>query len=344
MGTVVSTWFVSDTKDNATIFPQVGDNSANPEFQAVYWRCIVCFFATSVLQNPEAIHIFFTNAGIPDIDGLSIKNLFIKWGVEVVLLPITYRLPPEVAKSWGNQFYILDIIKYLSLKGKSCRYMVFDNDCVWNGSAEKLIKAIDQYGCLTYTMGFDDYAANTPINGLTRSQLAQALLSWKPESKAAIANYGIDYHGGEIFAATHTELIKLVELAEELWQWKIDKGSGFLEEGHFLSILYSACQYQKYTATPYLKRMWTNFKFNNINKNDLNLDVWHLPSEKKSGFAHLFKILIENDFVSSPKELNSLLAKTMGIPQRNLRKFFRDMSMKIAEKIKLLLKHRQVSS
>ncbi len=337
MSTVISTWFVSDSEDNATIFPQVAGNSASVGFQDVYWRCIVCFFATSVIQNPQATHIFFTNTGIHDVDHLNIKNIFKKWGVEVVSIPITYRLPRGVVKSWGNQFYILDIIKHLSLKGPSDRYIVLDSDCVWIGSAERIIKAIDQFGCLTYTMGFDDYAASAPINGLTRLQLAETLLSWKPGNKEAIANYGIDYHGGEIFAATHAELLKLAKLAEELWLWQLNNGVGFLEEAHFLSILYSSCQYKKYTATPYLKRMWTTFKYNNIAKNDLDLDVWHLPSEKKSGFARLFKIINEEGLVSSPKELTPVLAQIMGVPKRNLRKFCQDMAMKIGEKIAILI-------
>jgi hypothetical protein len=338
MNISIGTWFVADGRENTTHFPQVGGKSWTPKFQAVYWRCVSSFYATSVRQNPNAKHVFYTNVQLPEIDGVSIKELFSKWEVSVVQLPITFRLSPKMATSFGNQFYILDIINYLSEKGNADKYIILDSDCVWNGTVDSMSEAIDKHGCLTYTLGFKEHANNAPINGVTRNQMGDALLHWKPESKSSIADFGIDYHGGEIFAASHKEIIRMHANINDLWQWQIQQMQkegriGFLEEAHFLSILYASCGYKSYTANPFIKRMWTSLGHNNLDASDMNLSIWHLPAEKKSGFAALFQNIIADRLPDDHRQLRKLLSRLMGVPRRNTIKFINDFTRKSAEKV-----------
>ena len=43
----------------------------------------------------------FTNTDVPSVDGVDLAALFGQWGVETVMLPITYRLPQAAVGSWG---------------------------------------------------------------------------------------------------------------------------------------------------------------------------------------------------------------------------------------------------
>ncbi|MBR1335192.1 hypothetical protein [Bradyrhizobium ottawaense] len=325
MDLTVATWFIADTPETATAFPQVGVNSATPEFQKVYWRSIVGFYATSKAQNPTASHVFFSNCAPPVIDGLDVADYLASLQVETITLDITYRLPRTVAKDWGNQFYILDIVKFAAERMQTNSIIVLDSDCVWNRSADKMRLAIERYGCLTYVLGLDAYAQAERINGVTRQEMKEALLGWKPNAQENKPNFGLEYCGGEIFAATQNECKRLASILDDLWLY----GKGFREEAHFLSILYATLGYAMGTADPFIKRMWTTFKHNNIHSGDTELTVWHLPAEKKSGFLELFEGL--RDGKLSPADLTGSLGSIMGIPRRGVRKFARDFANKVVE-------------
>jgi hypothetical protein len=336
MSITIATWFVADTPETSSTFPQVPGASSSPEFQAVYWRSIAGFFATSLIQNPQADHVLFTNCAVPIIDGLNLQDFFFALSVRIVFLEITFRLPSKMAKSWGNQFYILDIIKYTTLHGQTEKILVLDGDCVWNGDIQGLSCAIDRFGCLTYTIGLDDYQAAQPINGVTRREMKDALLSWQPLHDIISCEFGIQYHGGEIFAATLEECKRINSVIDDLWNWqKVDDSPvGFREEAHFLSIIYSFLGYASHTANPYIKRIWTTFKHHNASASDSKLDVWHLPAEKKTGFFELFQLIRLGMLPIDPAELRVELSRVMGVPKRNPSKMLRDATGKIIEHLR----------
>jgi hypothetical protein len=332
----IGTWFVADSKENETAFPQVGQRSSTLAFQDVYWRCVACFYVTSVANNPHARHVFYTNTHIRHVDGFDMQGLFDRLDVEVIQLPITYRLPRDKARSWGNQFYILDIIKHMAGNPSTDKFVILDSDCIWNSSAEKLSSALDECGCLMYTLGNEEFETNAAINGITRQQMRAALNDWQGTSTpgASAEAEGVEYNGGELFAATHAECKVLASMIDDLWQWQSGQPDkkGFLEEAHFLSILYAARGYKTSTANPFIKRMWTAFKFNNVEKKDLGIDIWHLPCEKKSGFRTAFGQLADGKLPDDPSRLSAYFAHTMGIPRRSTGKFVADASRKINEK------------
>jgi hypothetical protein len=334
MSISIGTWFVADSKENETAFPQVGGRSSTLAFQDVYWRCVACFYVTSGTNNPRARHVFYTNTQIRSVDGFDMQALFDRLGVKVIQLPITYRLPRDKAQSWGNQFYILDVIKHIAGNASTEKFIILDSDCIWNSSVEKLSNALDEFGCITYTLGGKVHEINSAINGVTRQQMRVALNDWQNIESKPGENEGVEYNGGELFAATHSECKILASMIDDLWQWQSGQPNkrGFLEEAHFLSILYAARGYKNFTANPFIKRMWTTFKFNNIEKKDLEIDIWHLPAEKKSGFRAAFRQLVDGKLPDDPSRLRTYFARTMGIPRRSAGKFVADASRKINEK------------
>jgi hypothetical protein len=334
MDTAIATWFVADDATNETQLPQMSGISSTQQFQNVYWRCVVGFFSTSLVQNPRAKHTFYTNTKLPVVDGVALTDFFSERNIDVVHLPIAHRLPRGVSGAWGNQFYVLDIIKHIAANGVTSRHIVLDSDCVWASPATRLEAIIDRNTCATYTLGLEEYPQGKSINGVTREQMAAALCSWRPEAKDRSLTGGLDYQGGELFAASLSACKTLAADIESLWSWQTasEHNMGFREDGHFMSILYALHGYPAYTANNVIKRMWTNLKFNNVKQEDLQLDIWHLPWEKKSGFMTLFRAATTAGLPQKSEDLRSYLARIMGVPRRPPTKFIRDLAMRIREK------------
>lgn len=326
----ISTWFVSDDSQQSTFFPQIGAKSDAPEAKKIYWQCVLCFFASSVVVNREYPHFFFTNSELPTIDGVDVAEALRQWKVGVVHLPITFRLPLGRVKNWGNQFYIFDIISHLARSDGHTSYIVLDSDCLWMRPVGNLEDAISRYGVLTYQL---DEKPEVPINGLSPEGMARFLRQLGGETRDSIP-----YFGGEIFAATADELHKLAAQVARSWSNVLASDQDTpKEEAHLLSALYALNNYQVGTANPFLKRLWTTFKHRNFEVDDLNLTIWHLPAEKKFGFRDLFsKLRKGNGDYRDPASLGfrpDLYASTMGIPHRNARKFLRDGASKVWERI-----------
>jgi hypothetical protein len=65
--------------------------------------------------------------------------------------------------------------------------------------------------------------------------------------------------------------------------------------------------------SPFLKRIWTAFHYLNVVASDVNLPIWHLPSEKTGGIALLFKWLRQGKSLpADPVKLGGLV----GVPKR----------------------------
>lgn len=330
--TVISCWFVADAASEATYSPQIGIQSDSPEAHKIYWRCILCFYVTSLAVNPRSKHVFFTNVALPKVDGLDVASLFAQWGVETVTMPVQHRLPANTVSAWGNQFYVLDIIHYLSRSDMGKRFLILDSDCVWIRNVDALASAIDQHGQLTL-LEEDAYPdPDKPINGLSRTHMA-----------AFLKNIGgkdvpeLPYFGGEIFAATKDAIDDVAARSTTLWPLVLNRAPHApLEEAHFLSIVAALRGDAPATANAFIRRMWTTFKHSTLLPSDVDLTIWHLPAEKRSGFATLFDYLRPRLMAGQkPAEAAPTVAqlgRMMGVPRRSPAKFLADISMKIREK------------
>ena len=333
---VICTWFVADDTANATFFPQVNSRSDAAASQAVYWRCTAGFYASSLAVNPVARHVFFTNTRLPVIDGTDFAALFDRWGIETVTLPITYRLPRDAVSSWGNQFYIFDILDHFAAQPHDGPVIVLDSDCLWLKPVDEMAQAIDAAGALAYRLDHDEHADGSAINGLTRAQMAKFL-----GSVGGPARDETPYFGGEIFAARADVVTRLAERARALWPQVIAQGSNSpREEAHFLSILYALEGMDQAMANGFIRRMWTTFHHNNLQASDASLAIWHLPAEKKTGFADLFREIAARPNLHPARDGKALgltapnYARLMGWPRRRPIKFLRDLSLKVAEKVR----------
>ena len=333
--TAIITWFVADDAASATWFPQVGGRSDAPEAQATYWRCTVAFFASSLALNPGARHMFYTNTRVPRIDGTDLAALFARWNVEVVTLPITYRLPRNAVSSWGNQFYIFNILDDLARRDDLARAILLDSDCVWRQPVDGLVAAIDANGALTYELDFAEHAEQEAINGLSRAGMARFLARHGGPEMAVTP-----YFGGEIYAARLDVTQRIAARAKALWPELVaDAPDAPREEAHLLSIIYALEGIAPGTANRFIRRMWTTFHHHNLSPADRDLAIWHLPAEKKTGFADLFRAIVADPARDPRRDATAMglgageVARAMGWPRRRPAKFARDLSLKLREKI-----------
>jgi len=333
--TAIATWFVADDTRDATFLPQVHSQSDAPEAQAIYWRCTVCFYASSLALNPGAKHIFYTNCAAIRVDGINVLELLAGWGVEIRTVPITWRLPRGAVGAWGNQFYVFDAIREFVASESAERLVLLDSDCLWIKPVEPMETAIDREGALTYRLSEGQPAPDKPINGLSPAGMARFMAVHGgpklPETP---------YFGGEVYAATREASQRLLHRAELIWpQVVAGVEDAPREEAHLLSIAYVIEGIASGTCNPFIRRMWTTFKHNNLQPSDGDLTVWHLPAEKKTGFADLFREIVAVAGLHPSRDAKAMgltvenYARHMGHPRRRLGKFLRDASLKVAEKL-----------
>jgi hypothetical protein len=265
------------------------------------------------------------------VNRVSIATLLRELDVEVIPLPIRYRLPAGFIQAWGNQFYIFDIIRQAAQALTNERLLVFDSDCLFVRSVEEMEAAIDRHGALTYTIELDK-APEFQINGLSRLEMAEI-----GRKVFGIDTDFVHYSGGEMFAASASELRALVPLLDRLWDYSVQSSKRLFphEEAHALSILYRAMGYKDFTANQYIKRIWTTLRKGNVAPDDLDLTVWHLPAEKKRGFGRLFKDCAnrssEFNLTQESDEIRRYYSRIMGVPARGPLKFTLDLSAKMLE-------------
>lgn len=293
------------------------------------------FFGSSMRHNPKADHVLFTNVIPPELDGFDAHAWLLRHGVRIVNLKIGHRLTTGSVNSWGNQFYILDIIQWAANDSDLQTLLVFDSDCIWIESAHAIEDAVRREGILTYELWYDQ---DEIVNGMSRRMMAEVyerLLGERPRGVPA-------YCGGEFFAATKPEIQKLAAKLSDLWERNNkaaqEEGSLFcMEEAQLLSLLYHKLCYCDGTANPFIKRLWTGRGFNNSDHKDKELTVWHLPAEKRFGHRDVFKEVRQeaSHFWSVPigTEFTDYVDKAFGVFNKPWTMRLRNLRIRVSDRI-----------
>jgi len=316
MSAVISTWIYLDAPDERSVYPQVGKKSHLPAFQMVYWKCAAVFFEYSVRNNPSVRHILFSNQmldQLPVKDGFNWAKHLEQLGVELISLPLTWQTPPGYFGSWRNQFYIFDILKFFEkqIHDDNTPLLVFDSDCIVNRPLNHLFEEVMGKGLLTLPVA---HTLDDNINGITRRDMRTlyALLSGSDPGAEPV------YYGGEVFAATLPVVRRINNMMPGLWKTMLQRHCEgkpkFNEEAHFLSYCYD--QIGNFGSfEPYTRRIWTSTRYNDVKASDIDLPIWHLPSEKTGGIAILFRWLKLGRVL--PNDL-TVLGGILGLPKRSM--------------------------
>lgn len=335
----ICTWLYADSADELGAHYQVRGRSSSNRFQAIFWRCVALFFATSVRQQPEARHVLFTNVtSLPMVDDVSMAAFLESLDVEIVRLPLTFRAPSDYYPEWRSQFYVFDILKYLdrNLGPYDCA-MLLDSDCVWVSDAGPLWEAVRRDGALTYVVTYDP---EWKANGLTRgdmSDIASALLGRE-------VRHPLIYCGGEFVAATAAEIHRLASETTIVWEQLMErhsrKESVFHEEAHTLSYVYYKLGYPLGNGDPFIRRIWTDSLRppNNASKHDHGLIVWHVPAEKRLGIRRLFPSATRTTSLlwtlPTDGDVQRYLGAALGVPRSSVGKRIRDLGRRVNERIR----------
>jgi hypothetical protein len=308
----ICTWIYLDSPEEKSEYPQVGKQSHLPAFQKIYWRCVIVFFDISIQQNPQKRHILFSNKdweALPVINGLHVGNYLKEKNVTLVTIPLTWQTPPGYFGKWRNQFYIFDILKFIETTyNQDDTFVVLDSDCIIQKPLNGLFDDIRKQGLLALPMPYD---AQHNINGISRQDMRKIFseLDGKDPQMDPL------YYGGEIFAASYPIIQQINAMAPSIWKTMLNRHQNgqikFNEEAHFLSYCYYQIGQFSLLDT-YIKRIWTAPHYNNVQSSDVNIPIWHLPSEKTGGIALLFK---------KRKQLSAILmagtlGNYVGIPTR----------------------------
>lgn len=319
------TWIYLDSPSESSEYPQVGKNSHLLDFQKIYWKCVAVFFASSIQFNPDSRRVLFSNkklAEMPQIEGFDIGTFLSENNVDVVTIPLTWQTPEGYFGKWRNQFYIFDVLKYIAERyNDDDQFLILDSDCLINRSLTDLFDSITEYGLLTLPMM--QYTDKANINGVTREDMRTIYA----EMDGKDPGHNPVYYGGEVFAATVAVIKQINRIVPDLWDNMLERNRNgqkkLNEEAHFLSYCYDKIG-RFGTLEGFIKRIWTSSDFNNVNPSDVDLPIWHLPSEKKGGIALLFK---------------RFTAKGKPLPEHNLGEYVGVSGRKYYLNLKHFLRH-----
>ena len=293
-------WFYSEQAEDESYYPSVGGSSSSAEFQYVYWRCIYVLYRSALITNKNIVtdYLFFTNVkNLPTVDGVNFTKFFEENNIKVIYLELTRKTPKDWYGAWRNQFYLFDVLEYL--KDLDGNHLILDSDCVVAYPLDALYKEIEKESVLTLPI---DYSVEKDINGCSIEDMRKLYQQF----------FGVDnpsdllYMGGEFIAMSSDAVRELLPVFYEVWEknYKLyeKKQKKLNEEAHTLSICYYRMGRQNEAGRKYIRRIWTDMNLDQVQLTDYKLPIWHLPAEKKFGFATLFHKLKDRQSVI-PEEL-----------------------------------------
>jgi hypothetical protein len=298
----ISTWMYVENEVDGGIYPQVGGSSTTRETQAIYWRCVHCFFSFArrfISKDSSTKLVLFTNAAtLPTVGIVDLEFELASLGVEVYCVPYTWR-PDTQRKQWFNQFYLFDILECfenIMEEGDSC--IVIDSDALIVDNFDPVIETLHKSGVLLIDV---DVGVDEEVSGLTRQQasvVAHRLTGAKISEPQP-------YFGGEFYGLDTQTLRKTMALARSAFPKNNElarRGQPyFSDEAHFFSFLMSQLGHRRDNANQHARRIWTSQRLNTTKKSDLALQLWHVPSEKLYGLEQIF-----TDLASGAVDLASL--------------------------------------
>lgn len=325
---ILAAGFITDAPGEGSIFPSAGGRSDDPRVQAVYWRCIVVFYLSARLNNPHLRLQLYTNREPPQLDGRSVRRVLERFGVEILMVPLTHRLARPATSSWGNVLYFLDVMEHFCESGEDdAGFVLMDCDVIVTRDVDSIFAPLD-------TCSFVGYSLDTPpdeaINGVTRVKMSRISRSMFGDAAAQ----PVRHFGGELFGATRESWKRHRALFHELYRLAAsDAGecASIYTEEHFFSIVFGGIPNEVHAEEALLKRMWTSRQYSNVEPGDQNHALWHLPAEKRYGLKYLYEHFSESDFRIdiAPGDFRALAQRACGIPGHTIAKHLRDNSARL---------------
>ena len=336
MAVYIATWTHIDSAADGGLYPQVGGLAAEQRVQDIYWRCVYVFFslAQRFFRSHSDIRLqFFTNVKtLPVVDDTDIGAHLADLGVQVIQRDYTWR-PSGNRKVWYNQYYLFDILGYWAVSGaRGDYYIVCDCDCVFVRDPSTLLQQLVRDSILLINV---DTQPDENINGITRRQAALVYRDFGVEPQVEVA----PYYGGEFYGLSHAKLEQFMQHCDRLFRANNERatvGQTYLsDEAHLFSLIMLLLGHATANGDCYFRRIWTGQRVNNTRASDLDLTVWHIPSEKSYGLKTVFDGLRrapDRLSILSNSGIRSWLAPKLGVGRIYPHKFMGHSARALARK------------
>ncbi|GAB3287282.1 hypothetical protein [Hymenobacter tenuis] len=319
---IVTSLCVDDARHPASYYDQLQDVTANQR-RRVYWQCAMVFFATSTRCNPTAGHVLYTNDKGPTVwHGTDYREFLRGLGVRIQEMEFEqYQPPANFSGKFRNGFYKLEVMSALSGPQAADCSLLLDSDCVWTRNSAELEAAVGSGSLLLYDMssGPDD-----KIFGLSRRDMGDLYRQLFPDFPET-APY---YYGGELVGGTRGCFRELIATIAQQWNHIIStykqqpprfcNQESIFDNDEYITIpAYNSLPRPKLNAQPFIRRMWTAYRYSDVRDSDLDLPIWHMPSEKLQGIPVLDKLVVTpgSSFWRVPQpELAHYLGRYLGVP------------------------------
>ena len=327
----IATWFYKESKEEASFYPQAGQTGDSELVHSIYMQIQVPFFTTFRHYNPDIKLLFFTNVEkLPHY----LEELFTKQNVEIIRLPYRCIPPDGWYSAWRNQFYLYDIWQYMGGRMQdNDTLLICDADCLCTTSLVPLFDEVVATGSVLYELST---SPETRIHDISLKEMTD-LYEACYQQKAAQPIY---YYGGEFFALRGDIVKKVNEAYPSLWNYNLqlfkENRPKLNEEALFFSVLAERLGIRNNFGNQYIKRMWTYPKFNNVEKGDEKLAIWHLPYEKKRGLFYLFQLFMNRPLIieENEKAFWGKAAFYTGVPTIRFGKKVKDLQSALIRKLK----------
>lgn len=319
---IVTSLCVDDARHPASYYDQLQDVTAEQR-RRVYWQCVTVFFATSTRCNPTAGHVLYTNDKAPTVwHGTDYLEFLRGLGVEIREMEFEqYQPPVNFSSKFRNGFYKLEVMEALAQPDAADYSLLLDSDCVWTKTSPELEAAVCSGSLLLYDIspGPDD-----KIFGLSRRDMGDLYRQLFPDFPAKVPQY----YGGELVGGSRAQFSKLVALLTQQWRHIVttytqqpprfcNQESIFDNDEYITILAYNSLLSPKLDAHPFIRRMWTSYRYSDVRDSDLDLPIWHMPSEKLQGIPVLDKLVRNprSSFWRVPQaELGHYLGRYLGVP------------------------------
>jgi len=308
MTNVIVTWVYCPPTGSKYVHSQTGADSDTAEVQALYWRCAASLFASSsAVHNPAGTrHLLFSNVEPPArIFGVDLRAMLRENRVEVCLLEKVTCTPMDYYEAWNTQFIVLDLLRHLEGRvDEKDAVLVLDSDCIFRRAISPSARArLANEKALLYTI---NYGRNYVVNGLSPDQMAS--IEHQIEGCDLRPDEPFLYHGGELVCLRGDQLAVVEAQGRRVLAACLERHQKrkikYNEEAHLLSHVYRKLGYPSFGANEekLIRRLWTDRSITrNIQGNEDELTIWHLPSEKRVGVKRFFRShtkILQRDYSS----------------------------------------------
>jgi len=303
-----------------------------------YYRCIIVLFASIRRFYQDERLILFSDRQISE----KYNDLLDYYNIETIVIPheeTKYVSSKKIHNKFPGCLFALDVLNFFNtsdLKNDIDILYLLDSDIVMSKDisnfSELLIERDNISGLVI------DYPVEKNTNGQSRHSLNKIYNAYR---QAEINDEDFMYFGGEILAVPSTQVASFSNEIEKLVSFVISSpeqyGNEFTEE-HILSLIMNKFRDRVYLIDDLIKRVWTADSYSNIEGNEVQYRMLHLPAEKDRFFLKLFHALLEDpEYLTSLSggDYKSLLSEPIDSRQKpSIKRLFTIIVKRFYNKIK----------